>query len=450
MSGPEPTRGTTLGQNTEEELRAEIYELRLRLEKQHPHATHEKKRPSAVVLWSLAVVGVIVVVVAFFAGYLPQSQRQTALAKEAKDDSVALPIVNIVAVERSSNKSELVLPGDIQAVTEAPILARASGYIVNRYVDIGDRVKQGQLLAEINAPELGQQVTQAKATREQAAAGLDQANANLEQGKTNSVMAGVTAERWNSLVKKGAVAKQDAETFQSQSDALRSNVQALEKAVSAARSSIAAADANLERLTEMEGYLKVRAPFDGVVTQRNIDTGALVTEGQTLLYRVAQTDRLRTYISVPQSDATSVRVGQKANVRIASLPSQTFIGIVTRTANSLDPATRTLLAEVQVPNQAGLLLPGMYAQVDFTTPRSEPPLVIRGDTLVVRSDGPQVAVVGAGDIVHYQRVQLGRDYGDRVEVIGGLQAGDRLVVNPGDSVRNSAKVLPKLLTQATN
>ena len=433
--------------STEDQLRAEIEDLRRRLEKQHPHNPHQKKKPSAGVLWSLAAVAVVAVVAAFFGGYLPESHRQTALAKEAKEDSAALPVVNVVPVQRSSGKSELVLPGDIQAVTEAPVLARATGYIVKRYVDIGDRVKQGQMLAEIDAPELDQQVTQAKAAREQAASGLEQARATLDGGKKNFAMANVTAERWNSLVKKGAVAKQDAETYQSQSDYLRSNVQALEKAVAAAQSNIAAADANLARLTDMRGYLKVQAPFEGVITQRNIDTGALVTEGQTLLYRIAQTDRLRTFVNVPQGDATSVRVGQRADVKIASLPSQIFSGTVTRTANSLDAATRTLLAEVQISNSAGLLLPGMYAQVDFSTARSEPPLVIRGDTLVVRSDGPQVAVVGAGDLVHFQRVQLGRDYGDRVEVVGGLDGGERLVVNPGDSVRNNAKVQPKLLAQ---
>ncbi len=221
------------------------------------------------------------------------------------------------------------LPGDIQAVTEAPLLARASGYIVKRYADIGDRVKQGQLLAEINAPELDQQVSQAKASRDQTAAALDQATSTLEGGKKNADMARITAERWNSLVKKGAVAKQDAETYQSQSDYLRANVEALTKGIAAAKGNMAAAEANLARLSEMQNYLKVLAPFDGVITQRNIDTGALVTDGQTLLYRIAQTDRLRTFVNVPQADATSVRVGQQANVKIASLPSKTFVGTVT-------------------------------------------------------------------------------------------------------------------------
>jgi RND family efflux transporter MFP subunit len=440
-------RGENVADNVEEQLRAEINELRRQLEKQHPQASHASKRPSRGVLWSLAFVGVAAVVVAFFGGYLPQSQRQTALAKEAKDDSVALPIVNIVPVERSSSKSELVLSGDIQAVTEAPVLARASGYVAQRYVDIGDRVTKGQVVAEMNTPELDQQIIQANAARDQAQSALEQATATLDGGRKNAAMAATTADRWTSLVKKGAVAKQDAETYQSQSDYLRSNVQALEKAGNAAKSNVSAAEGAIGRLMTMKAFAKVKAPFDGVITQRNVDTGALVTESNTLLFRIAQTDRLRIYVNVPQGDATSVRVGQSADVKISSLPSQTFKGTVTRTANALDPATRTLLAEVQVSNSAGMLLPGMYGSVSFSTPRAEPPLVIRGDTLVVRSDGPQVAVVGDGNVVHYQKVQLGRDYGDRVEVTGGLTAGQNLVINPGDSVRDNVKVKPVLLAK---
>src|SRR6202051_3733785 len=200
-------------------------------------------------------------------------------------------------------------------------------------------------------------------------------------------MARLTYERWNALVQKGAVSRQDADTYKSQFEALGQNVQGLEKAVNVAKSNITAAEANLGRLTEMQGYLKVRAPFAGVITLRNVDTGALVGDSNTLLFRIAQTDRLRTYVNVPQADSTSVTVGQVALLKIPDLPSKTFTGTVTRTANALDPATRTLLAEVQVPNQGGLLLPGMYSEVNFTTPRQEPPLMIRADALVVRGDG---------------------------------------------------------------
>ena len=440
-SGPDLTN-----ERTEERLLAEIEELKRRLHEQHRDGGHGKgRRPSAATLWILGFVAVLILVGAFFAGYLPQAKRQTALAKEAKEDTAALPPVNVTIVEQASGKSQLVLPGNIQAVTEAPVLARASGYIKTRLGDIGDRVKEGQLLAEIEAPELDQQVRQGKASEDQTKSTLEQAEANLQQGKTNRDIARLTWERWNALVAKGAVARQDVDTYKAQYDAAESNMQSLDKAVNVARNNISVAEANLGRLTEMQGYLKVRAPFAGVITLRNVDTGALVAEGTTLLFRIAQTDRLRTYVNVPQADSTSIRVGQAAQLKIPDLPSKTFTGTVTRTANALDPATRTLLAEVQVPNEGGLLLPGMYSEVNFTTPRMEPPMMIRADALVVRADGPHVAVVGDDNVVHFQTIQVGRDYGDQLEVLGGLERGQRVVVSPGDVVRENAQVRPVLV-----
>ena len=436
---------------TEERLRAEIEELKRRLERHgghgHGHGHGHRRRPSGLTLTVLGILIVAVLAGAFFAGYRPGVARQAALAKQAAAEGSELPAVNVTAVTRASGKSELVLTGNIQAVTEAPILARASGYIQKRYVDIGDRVKEGQVVAEIVAPDLDQQVRQAKAVVDQAAASLEQATANLQQGKTNAEMSRLTSERWGSLVQRGAVARQDADTYLSQYEAQKANVQALEKAVSAARSNVGAAEANLARLSEMQGFLAVRAPFAGVITVRNVDTGALVNEGNTLLFRIAQTDRLRIYVNVPQSDANAVHVGMTAKLTIPDLSSKNVNGTVTRTANALDPATRTLLTEIQVDNANGQLLPGMYSEVNFTTPRAEPPLIIRADTLVVRANGPQVAVVGDDDVVHYKLVTLGRDFGDRIEVLSGLTEGERVTINPGDAVREGAKVEPRLLAQ---
>jgi RND family efflux transporter MFP subunit len=282
---------------------------------------------------------------------------------------------------------------------------------------------------------------------DQVRAALEQASANLQQGQAQEQLAKVTAERWKNLQSKGVVSKQENDTYQSQWAAAQANVLALEKAVASARSNINAAQANLSRLTELQGYKDVYAPFTGVITVRNVDVGALVTEGTTLLYRMAQTDRLRTYVNVPQSDAGSVRVGQVARLSILDLAGHQFVGTVTRTANALDPATRTLLTEVQVQNSGGLLLPGMYAQVDLTTPRKNPPVLIPGDTLVVRGNGPQVGVVGADRIVHFQGLQLGRDFGDKIEVLSGLEPGQQVVVNPGDTVQEGAKVNPVLLRE---
>jgi RND family efflux transporter MFP subunit len=436
--------------DTEARLRAEIEDLKQKLAEQHRHAAPASATPappSRRALWLLAVILVVLIVVGFLKGYVPRQRNEATLAAEADSASKELPIVTVVGVERSAANGTLVLPGNIEAVTEAPVLARASGYIKRRYVDIGDRVKAGQLLAEIEAPELDQQVNQAKAALDQTRAALEQANANLNQGQAQAQLAKVTADRWKNLQSKGVVSRQENDTYQSQWTAAQANVSALEKAVTAAQSNIAAAQANLSRLTELQSYLSVRAPFAGVITVRNVDVGALVSEANTLLFRIAQTDRLRTYVNVPQSDADSVHVGQIAHLAILDLAGHQFSGTVTRTANSLDPATRTLLTEVQVANSGGLLLPGMYAQVDLTTPRRNPPLLIPGDTLVVRSNGPQVGVVGADHIVHFQRLQLGRDYGDKIEVLSGLEAGQQVVVNPGDTVQEGAKVNPVLLRE---
>jgi RND family efflux transporter MFP subunit len=303
------------------------------------------------------------------------------------------------------------------------------------------------LLAEIDTPELEQQVNQARAALDQTRAALEQSSANLQQGQAQEQLAKVTADRWKNLQSKGVVSRQENDTYQSQFVAAQANVSALEKAVASARSNIAASEANLSRLSDLQGYKNVRAPFAGVITVRNVDVGALVSEANTLLFRIAQTDRLRTYVNVPQSDADSVHVGQIAHLSILDLAGHQFTGTVTRTANSLDPATRTLLTEVQVPNSGGLLLPGMYAQVDLATPRRNPPLLIPGDTLVVRGNGPQVGVVGADHVVHFQQLQLGRDFGDKIEVLSGLETGQQVVVNPGDTVREGAKVNPVLLRE---
>jgi RND family efflux transporter MFP subunit len=345
--------------------------------------------------------------------------------------------------------SQLVLPGNIQAITEAPILARASGYLKQRLVDIGEEVKQGQLLAEIEAPELMQQVQQAKASLEQANAMLEQANANLGQGKANAQLAATTAERYRNLVQRGAVSKQENDNYQAQYEAQRANVLALEKAVNATRSNISAAAANVARLTEMEDHRQVRAPFTGVITLRNVDTGALVNEGSTMLFRVAQINRVRAYVNVPQSEATSIHAGLKARLTIPDRPNRKFEGTVSRTSESLDAASRTLLAEIQVDNKEGLLLPGMYSQVTFETPRREPPLLIHADTLVVRADGPQVAIVTPGKTAHFQKVQLGHDFGDSIEVLSGLTDDTQVIINPGDRVQENVKVRPVLLKEPT-
>jgi RND family efflux transporter MFP subunit len=358
--------------------------------------------------------------------------------------------VEVLTVQRETGTSELELPGSIQAITEAPVLARADGYIRSRMVDIGDRVRAGQIVAEIEAPELDQQVRQAQANLEQAKAALEQARANQEQGRSNEELARITAERWQALTTRGAVSRQENDQYQAQYKAQIANLEALAKAVAAAQSNVGAAEANLARLEELQGYRMVKAPFDGLITQRNVDVGALVNSGNTLLFRIAQTATLRTYVDVPQANERSVHVGQPAHLTLPNLPGRRFPGTVTRTANSLDPSSRTMLVEVQVPNADGTLLPGMYARVDLSGNRdaADPPanrigpILVPGDALIVRATGTQIAVVDARHIVHLQKVEIGRDYGDKLEVMNGLRDGDTIIANPGDSARDGSQVDP--------
>jgi RND family efflux transporter MFP subunit len=439
---------------SEERLRSEIEDLKRQLEEQKKlAASHSYRRPpgpgSRTLLTVLLMLGALALA-GYYYGYKPRQQREAVLAAESQAGARSLPAVTVTPVTRSEKTDSLVLPGNIQAVTEAPVMARATGYVRKRLVDIGDHVTAGQVLAEIEAPELQQQIKQANASVAQADAAAQQAQASLEQGRANENLAHATALRFEPLFKKGVISRQDNDTYQAQWAAQQANVQALQKAIAAAQSNAAAARANLDRLQQLESYLTVRAPFSGVVTVRNIDAGVLVNEGSTLLYRVAQTNPLRVYLNVPQNDADSVKAGQHASLVVPDLPGRKFPGVMARTANALDPATRTLLVEVQADNSGGTLLPGMYAQVDLAVPRKDPPLLIPGDTLVVRSDGPQVAVVEPDGTVHYQRVQLGRDFGDRLEALAGLHEGQQIVVNPSDAVQEGAKVKPLAAPKAAS
>jgi RND family efflux transporter MFP subunit len=398
--------------------------------------------PSRHTIWAIALGVAVLIVIAFLGGYIPLEKRKALITGEALEQEQALPRARVVQLARSPKTSEMELPGNIQAITEAPILARADGYIKRRMADIGDRVKAGQPLLEIEAPELDQQVRQAQAAREQARAALEGALANLEQGKANMELARVSAQRYASLVTQGAVSRQENDVYQAQYQAQTASVNALEKAIAAQRSNVGAAEANVARLESMSGYRLVKAPFAGVITLRNVDVGALVTTGSTLLFRIAQMDTLRIYINVPQSNASFIRQGQTASLRISNLPGRLFTGAVARTSNSLDPNSRTMLVEVHVANRDGALLPGMYAQVSLSSTRANPPLLLPSDALVVRPEGTVVAVVRGDHTVHLQNVQVGRDYGDRMEIVSGLSEGETVIPSPGDLAREGLKVEP--------
>ena len=380
----------------------------------------------------------------FAAGYMPRRKRQAGLAAEAHESAATNRHVNVVAVGRSALTSETTLPGSIQAIDETPIYARADGYLTRRLVDIGDRVRAGQLLAEIESPELDQQIRQARAAIDESQASALKARANVAQAQANLKLADVSLRRWSALVAKGVLSKQEGDQKQSDYDAQVANVGASEAAVTAADSAVRASQANLERLLELKAFCHVTALFSGVITARNVDVGALITAGSATtarqLFNLAQIDRLRIFVNVPQSFAPSVHVGQTAEVTIQELPGKASRGAVTRTADSLDQASHTLLTEVQVANPSHRLLPGMYAQVRFVLARPAPPLMIPSDALIVHRDGSYALTVGEDGAVHYRKVTLGRDYGASIEIASGLTGGERIIVNPTDDLKEGQTV----------
>jgi len=422
----------------------------------------------------------LVVAAAVLAGYLPRRSTTRQLDLAAAKRRNTPPLVNAASVTRAPNVTEVSFPGSITPITEAYIYARAAGYLKHRYVDIGDRVSAGQLLAEIDAPDLDQQVTQAQAALSQAEGQLGQAEATLQQLIATRDLAAVTWQRYQVLTKTGAVSRQAGDTQMTAAKTAEANVTAGEKSVVAARDFVHASKASLDRFVALQGYEKVTSPFAGIVTARNVDVGALIsatgsTQGPSRpnqaapsdvpssgeIFRVAQIGRLRVLVSLPQNEASGIHVGEPANVNVEEFPNRPFPGQITRTSNSLDAASRTLLTEIQVANPAGVLLPGMYTTVRFATNRAVPPFLVPDASLVVEANGTTLAVLqplnqpelekaasegvdravlARARIVHFQKVQPGRDYGTTLEILDGLQDGEYVVVNPGDSVKEGAIV----------
>ena len=390
---------------------------------------------------------VLVLVGAFAFGLIPRLSRQKALLAASKEDQERLPVVDTVLVRSSSRTTDLILPGSTAAIFEAPIYARADGYLRKLYVDIGDRVKKDQLLGEIESPELDQQLRQARASIDQSKAALKQTEAAVLQARSNLALAKITLERWKKLVAAGVVAQQDGDEKQANYEARQADLEAALANVAAAQSTISVNEANLQRLTEMKGFDRLTAPFDGIITTRNTTTGTLISSGTSSpnreLLREAQIDVLRIFISAPQTNAAEIRPDMPAELTIQELPNRIFKGSVARTANALEEASRTMRVEVRVNNPDHLLLPGMYAQVKFSVSRSNAPPVVPGDTLLIRSTGTQVALVDPDHKVHFQKIEVGRDYGQEIEVLSGLSVGQTVIVNPTDDIREGIEVQPR-------
>jgi RND family efflux transporter MFP subunit len=364
-----------------------------------PRAARELPRVLKLVL--VLVVTVLVVGAAIIWGI--DARLKTAAAVKQETQDLAMPTVAVAHPKMGDLQNEVVLPGNIQAFIDSPIFARASGYLKNWNADIGARVKAGQILAEIDAPELDQQVRQAQSAVDQAKAALDQTLANLVQGKANAELARVTAQRWSNLVAKGVVSRQENDQYQAQYQAQVANVDALEKAIAAARGNVGSAEANLSRLQEMQGFKTVKAPFDGVITARNTDIGALVNAGMggaaQELFHIAATARLRVYLNVPQIYSQSAVPGIPAELTLSEFPGRRFHGKLVRTADSMDSGTRTLLTEVDVDNPTGELKPGAYAEVHLTIPAGTPSVVVPVGAILFRSEGVRLGLIRDGNKV---------------------------------------------------
>ena len=337
-----------------------------------------------------------------------------ALAKET--ETLAIPTVAVIHAAVESTEEDLVLPGAMQAYVESPIYARTNGYLKKWYHDIGSRVHQGELLADIDTPEVDQQLSQARADLNTA-----QANANLSK---------ITATRFQELIKTDGVSKQEVDNA----------VGDLEAKVANVRSS----EANVRRLEETESFKHIYAPFSGVITKRSVDTGTLINAGNggatQQLFSLAQTDPIRVYVSVPEAYAPSIRAGLGAFLDLSQYPGQKFEGKVVRTAESIDPGTRTLLTEVDVPNHTSALLPGGYAQAHLQVKVTGARLAVPVNALLFRSEGLRAVVVDANHKTHLKSLTIGRDYGTTLEVLQGLDAKDWIVLNPADSLDDGQEV----------
>jgi RND family efflux transporter MFP subunit len=358
-------------------------------------------------------------------GYQSQHKEVLTAAQQHED---YVPKLRVATIKPSDPTVVVTLPATTEAFAQANIFARASGYIDKRNVDIGDNVKDGELLAHITAPEIEHQIAQAQAS-------IGQSQAALQQAQANAELANVTWGRDKPLVSEGWVTKQQG-TVDEQT------LQAQQAAVGVSQSNLAAQQAQLKVLQQQQDYQSVVAPFDGTITQRNIDVGSLVqadsTSG-TFMFTIMRSNVIRTFVHVPQDEAFGLEPGVVANIRVPEIPGRAFPGKVTRVADALEPTTRTLLAEIDVPNPDGALSPGIYCTVELDIPRKVPSLNVPADAVVFNADGLRVAVLENGT-AHFHKITVTRDLGTSVEVSEGVKAGDQVLLNPPVDLADGSKV----------
>lgn len=393
--------------------------------------------------WPLIGAAVLVVALAA-AGAVPRLTRQREALAATNESPVTHPVVSLVHPQLGTPTSSLLLPGNVEPLYNASIYARTEGYIDRRNVDIGSKVKAGQTLAVISSPEVDQQLLQARATLAQSEAALKQADAALQQARANAELARLTKERDLPLGQEHAISQQIVDEAVQAYDARVADTAAAEANITAAQANVTANRANVSRLEQLQGFERVVAPFDGIITARNVERGDLVTTGNAAvgkpLFTIAQSETLRIQIDVPQSEAVNVKDGEKAVVTVKEHMGRDYVGVVTRNANALDNAARTMLTEVQVSNSDGSLLPGMYAQVKFTLAQQRTALTIPTSALVIDQTGMHVVTVQNNQKVHFVPVMIGRDLGTQIEVLNGLRASDALVASPSDLLHEGQDV----------
>ncbi len=397
------------------------------------------------VLGLFALLALMVVAAVVF-GLLPRLSRQKQFLAEASTDIDRLPSVSVVPVTRAASKSDLELPGTLLAMNEAPLYARVDGYIKSRFVDIGVKVKKGQLMAELDTPELDQQIRQAEAAIAQSQATVKQQDAGVRQAKANSQLASITAGRTRKLADEGVLSKQELDNASAILEAREADVAAAEANVNAAKSAVNSNEANLQRLRETKAFARIIAPFDGFVTFRSPDVGSLITSGngnpKSEMFRVADLDPMRIFVSVPQGFIPQVQAtaGSRAELTVEQLPGRIFNAEVRRSNAALDPASRTMLTVLYIANPKSELLPGMFGQVRFHVGDATRRLILPGDALIGRSDGRYVAVATPDGTVHFHKIEVGRDLGSTMEVYSGVNEGDLVIANPTDEIRENVKV----------
>jgi RND family efflux transporter MFP subunit len=389
-------------------------------------------RPSSKRLFFTAFGGIALLAILVVVGVVPRVRALQTEHEDAARDNSELASVVVEKPALSKLADHIDLPGTVQAVQDTLIYARTNGYVHKYTVDIGDHVKEGQVLATIDTPEVDQELRQAEAS-------ANQSRANILQTQTALALAKTENERYQTLVKTGVVSQQDTEEHAAKLDSEGANVQA-------SQASLGSAEANVKRLQELKQFATVVAPFDGVITSRTIEVGQLVAAGTgagQAMFRLSKMDVVRVYVNVPQLEATAIKVGDDATVTLREIQGRSFVGKVTRTSNELDLSTRTLLTEVRIPNDDGTLLAGMYASVKLKLNIAVSPLTIRATSLVTNAAGTRVAVVDNG-VLHWRQVVIQSDMGDRLAIASGITENDQVVTVPSDRLREGLAVKPEL------